>query len=232
MFSSQPRDRDIFLVESRSEQQRIMSTFLELNHDLRLQNADMSGGLNKVPKKVARGDALVSIPNLRSQESIEATGHQRQLQITIDLHRHSRGQGIHVKEINPIGNPVLDDHALGIALDQLRRRRTELISDQDRRLLMAQVLDRHLSYLPVIPAEFDLLIQNLRGLVETRHPFELNPPPGRERLLMNPMDQQRIRWWKDLDRGKVRPPDLCDFAMIQVHKPYAGLYQERLSLWH
>ena len=30
---------------------------------------------------------------------------------------------------------------------------------------------------------------------------------------------------------KFRPPDLCDFAMIQVHKPYAGLYQERLSLW-
>ena len=99
MLSSQPRDRDILLVESRSEQQRIMSTFLELNHDLRLQNADMSGGLNKVPKKVARGDALVSIPNLRSQESIEATGHQRQLQITIDLHRHRRGQSIHVKVI-------------------------------------------------------------------------------------------------------------------------------------
>ena len=72
MLSSQPRDRDILLVESRSEQQRIMSTFLELNHDLRLQDADMSGGLNKVPKKVARGDALVSIPNLRSQESIKA----------------------------------------------------------------------------------------------------------------------------------------------------------------
>jgi len=102
VLSSQPRDRDILLVESRSQQQRIMSTFLELNYDLHLQNADLGGGLNKVPKKVALGSTLVSIANLRSQESIEVTGHQSELQITIDLHRHSRGQSIHVKEINPI----------------------------------------------------------------------------------------------------------------------------------
>ena len=167
MFSSEPRDRDIGLVESRSKQQRIMSAFLELDHDLRLQNADLGGGLDKVPKKVAWGDTLVSIPNLRSQESIKATGHQRQLQITIDLHRYSRRQRIHVKEINPIGNPVLDHHALGIALDQLRHRTPQLIGDQDGWLLMAQIFDCHLSQLPVIPTEFDLLIQNPRGLVET-----------------------------------------------------------------
>src|SRR3990172_10223205 len=212
VLSTQPRDWDFLLVESRSEQQRIMSTLLELNHDLRLQNADLGGGLNKIPKKVARGGTLVSIANLRSQESIEATGHQSQLQITIDLHRHSRRQSIHVKEINPIGNPVLDDHTLGIALDQLRRRRTELIGDQDRRLLMAQVLDRHLSYLPVIPAEFDLLIQNLRCLVETRHPFELNPPPGREGLLMNPMDHLL----GTSPKGDKSDPHLIEFVQMSI----------------
>src|SRR3990172_1786530 len=153
VLSTQPRDWDFLLVESRSEQQRIMSTLLELNHDLRLQNADLGGGLNKIPKKVARGGTLVAIANLRSQESIETAGHQSQLQITIDLHRHSRGQSIHVKEINPIGNPVLDEHALGIALDQLRRRRTQLIGDQDRWLLMAEVFNDDLSHLPLVASE-------------------------------------------------------------------------------
>ncbi|GFP32527.1 hypothetical protein HKBW3S42_00831, partial [Candidatus Hakubella thermalkaliphila] len=165
-----------------------MSTFLELNNDLGLQYADLGHRLNKIPKNVTGGRCLITVSDLRSKEPIETAGHQGQLQITVDLHRNSRGKGIHVKEVDPISNTVFDDHALGIAFNQLRRRAMPLIGNQDSRLFMSQSFNNHLPQSSRIAWKLNGLIQNLGGLVETRDPLEFNPPPSGDWLLMNLMD--------------------------------------------
>jgi transcription antitermination protein NusB len=58
-----------------------------------------------------------------------------------------------MKEIDSIGNPVFDNHALCVAFDQLRCCPIELIGDQDRRLFMAQIFNNHLSHLSLISVE-------------------------------------------------------------------------------
>ena len=110
----------MLLIETRGQEQWVMSTFLELDHDLLLKDLNLSRRLHKVTKQMTGGCRLISLSDLRPQESIEAAGHQRELQITIDLHGHGGRESVHMKEVDPVRNPILDDHPLGIALDQLR----------------------------------------------------------------------------------------------------------------
>src|SRR5438445_12351700 len=68
---------------------------------------------------MTRTGTLISVFNLEGQKSIEAAGHQRELEITVNLHGHGRGQGIHMEKVNAIGDPIFNDHALCVATHQL-----------------------------------------------------------------------------------------------------------------
>lgn len=46
---------------------------------------------------------------------------------------------VQVKEINAVGDPVLNEHALGVAPGQLCRRTTQLVVNQDDRVLVTQI---------------------------------------------------------------------------------------------
>ena len=65
-----------------------------------------------------------------------------------------------MKEINSISNPVLNDHPLGVALDQLGRCSAKLISDQKGGFLMPQIIDDDLAKRSLIVTQLDLAVQN------------------------------------------------------------------------
>ncbi len=67
---------------------------------------------------MARLGRLVPVADPAAEQSIQAAGHQRQLKVTVDLHGHGRRQRIHVEEVNPVSDVVLDEHALGVSTDQ------------------------------------------------------------------------------------------------------------------
>ena len=51
--------------------------------------------------------------------AVQSTGHQRQLQVAIDLHRHRRAQGVHAEKNDAIRDAVLDDHPPSVGLISL-----------------------------------------------------------------------------------------------------------------
>src|SRR5207244_10689976 len=95
----------------------------------------------------------ISVFNLEGQKSIEAAGHQRELEITVNLHGHGRGQGIHMEKVNAIGDRIFNDHALRVATHQLGGGAAELIGQQAGGLLMPKKLDDDLTKGTVISAE-------------------------------------------------------------------------------
>src|SRR6266576_3731129 len=81
---------------------------------------------------MTRTGTVISVFNLEGQKSIEAAGHQRELEITVNLHGHGRGQGIHMEEVNAIGDPIFNDHALRVATHQLGGGAAELTNQLRR----------------------------------------------------------------------------------------------------
>jgi hypothetical protein len=144
-LTTQPRDGRLCRIESSRDEQGIMRPLLKAHHNIRFGDRHLSRGVDEVLKQVPRLGVFVTLADAASQQSIKAAGHQRQLQVTVDLHRHGRAQSIHVKEVDPVRDTVLDDHPLGVSLDQVGRFPCQLVGQQDRRLLVAQVGGGHLT---------------------------------------------------------------------------------------
>src|SRR5262249_23218227 len=161
------------------KQERIMSALLKLDEDLFGADGNFRCGINEVAKDVTGFCRLVSIGDLRYEEAIEARSHQCELKITIDFERHSRREGIHMKEIDSISNAVLDNHSLGVASDQLWRRSFELISQQEGRLFVTEIGNGDLSDGSLVIRERNFLVNDFRTTIFSRDILEFNPSPGR-----------------------------------------------------
>src|SRR2546430_16391020 len=90
---------------------------------------------------MTRTGTLISVFNLEGQKSIEAAGHQRELEITVNLHGHGRGQGIHMEKVNAIGDPIFNDHALRVATHQLGGGAAELIGQKEGGVFITNIRD-------------------------------------------------------------------------------------------
>jgi hypothetical protein len=106
---------------------------------------------------------LVALADATGQQAVQAAGRQRQLQVAVDLHRDGRAQRVHVKEVNPIRDAILDDHPLGVPPEQLSRRLCQLVGQQDRRLLMTQIRGDHLTQGAVVVDQSDPPIEDPAG---------------------------------------------------------------------
>lgn len=60
-----------------------MSTFVEANRDSVIGDVHLGGGVHEVPEKMTRLGLLVTVADACAQQSIEAAGHEGQLQITV-----------------------------------------------------------------------------------------------------------------------------------------------------
>ena len=109
-------------------------------------------GVDEVAEQVARLGRLVAVADANGQQAIQAAGHQRQLQVAVDLHRHRRGEGVHVEEVDPVLDVVLDEHPLGIAADQVGGGPGQLVGQEQGRLLVPQVGDGQLPERAVVVA--------------------------------------------------------------------------------
>jgi len=98
-----------------------VGALLELNVHLGVADGDLGRGVDEVAEQVGGLGVFVAIADARTEEPIKAGSHQRELQVAVDLHRHGRGQRIHMEELDAVGDAVLDDHALGVAGDELDR---------------------------------------------------------------------------------------------------------------
>ena len=94
------------------------------------------------------------------QETVQGTGHERDLQVEVDFQAHHGRQRVEVEELHRLGDAVLDQHALGVARDQGRAADLEVVGEQNRRLLVAQVDDRHLTKFPLVAFELDALVED------------------------------------------------------------------------
>ena len=83
-----------------------------------IRDRHLGRGVDEIAEQVAGLGRLVAVADALPQEAIEAAGHQRQLQVAVDLHGHRRGQGVHVEEVDAVLDVVLDEHPLGVAADQ------------------------------------------------------------------------------------------------------------------
>ncbi len=67
-------------------------------------------------------DVTPSVPPVViARKPVKAARHEGQLEVAVDLHRYGGGEGVHVEEVDAVGDGVLDDHPLCVAADQLSR---------------------------------------------------------------------------------------------------------------
>ena len=187
----QPRNRHVRRIEAGRDEQGVMCTLLISHNNTRLLHLDFGRGVHEVTKQMPRLGAFVAPTDATGQQSVEAAGHQSQLQVAVDFHRYSRGQSIHVKEVDPIRDAVLDDHPLGVPPHQFGRRPCQLIGQEDRRLLVTQVGDDHLTHRTVVIGQRDPPIENPRSRVLARDPLQLDLSPCRLRHLVDLPHQPR-----------------------------------------
>ena len=81
-----------------------------------------------------------------------------------------------MEEAHGIGECVLDEHALGIAQDQLTRGGFSVVGEQDGGLVVAEVLDEELAVEAFSQA--DLLFVDSRGAVLTIGDIEIDGAPS------------------------------------------------------
>ena len=148
-----------------------------------LGDRDVRRGVDEVAEQVPGLGGLVTVADADRQQAVEAAGHQRQLQVAVDLHRHRRGQRVHVEEVDPVLDVVLDQHPLGVAADQVGRRAGQLVGQQQRRFLVPQVGDGQLAERAVVVLQRDPLVQDARRPVGAGDALQLDPSPGRRRGL-------------------------------------------------
>ena len=116
-----------------------MSPLLKFDENLARAHGDFRCGFDEVTKDLTGFGRLVPIGDLCSEKTIEARGHERQLQVAVNLERDGGREGIQMEEVDPISNAILDDHPLGITINQRSRRSFELIGQQEGRLFVAEI---------------------------------------------------------------------------------------------
>ena len=88
---------------------------------------------------MSRLGGFVAVTDSGREQSVQAAAHQGQLQVAVDLQGHRRREGVHVEEVDPVLDSVLDQHSLRVAADQLGGRTTQLVGQQHRRGFVPQV---------------------------------------------------------------------------------------------
>lgn len=141
-----------------------MRAFLEAHEGLLFAERQGGRGIDEVSKDVVGFGVRVPVSHLRPKKPIEAARHRRQLEIAVDFHGHGRREGVHVKEVDSLGDVVLNDHPIRTAANERRGRAAELVRKQQRQFLMTQMQDGRLAERSFVPGQRDPLVENPRVL--------------------------------------------------------------------
>ena len=168
-----------------------MGAATEPHHEGPLLHFQRGGGLHEVAEQRPRLGPLVALAHPHAQLAVQAAGHQRQLQVGVDLHRHRRGEGVHVEEVDRVSDRVLDHHAPGIAVDHLAHRFPQAVRHQQHRVLVAEIQDSDLADRPRIPPQLHRLVEGPRMAVAPADMVQFDPAPLRGGRGPHGLDQLR-----------------------------------------
>src|SRR5213593_2898022 len=135
--------------------------------------------------------AQISVLHPQGEKSVEATGHQRELEIAVYFHGNGGRESIHMEEVNAVGDAVFNDHPLSVASDQLRGGATELVGEQERGVLVAEIGDDQLAKGARVAGERNVLIEDAGRAVFPRDAGQFDAAPGRQWELLDFLNHLR-----------------------------------------
>jgi hypothetical protein len=135
---------------------------MEAHRDFVLGDGDIGRHVDQVAEDLARL-CIVIAAHAASHQAIETAAQDQQRHVKIDFEADRGGQGVAVKKAHGIGEGIFDEHAFGIAGDQLAGSGAGVVGQQDGGLLMAQILDEDLAEDAL--AGLDLLLKDARRAV-------------------------------------------------------------------
>jgi hypothetical protein len=121
-----------------------MGAPMEAQPDFLVGNRNIGRHVNQIAEDLARLSILIAA-HAAGHDAIEAAGQNQKGHVEIHLKADRRGERIDVEEADRIGKRILDEHALGVAQDQVPRRGLSVVGEQNRRLVMAEILDEELA---------------------------------------------------------------------------------------
>ena len=86
-----------------------------------------------------------------------------------------------MKELDGLGDPVLNEHSLGIASHQGGSADFEVVGEEDGRFFVPQFDDAQLAQWALIALQVDTLVQDFRGAKGSSQGMQGNPAPGGSR---------------------------------------------------
>jgi hypothetical protein len=160
---------------------RVMRTLVKRNDDQIMFNGNGCRHIKKITENLFGLSSLILSADPAGHEAVERGGHQRDLQIKVDLQADHRRECIQVKKLNGVRDAVFDEHPLRVPGYQGRAFDREVVGEDDRRFFMAQIGDRHLAKIALVAFEPDTLIEHLRGSERTSQRVQGDPTPCRRR---------------------------------------------------
>ena len=146
--------------------------------DAVLADAHGGRGAHEALEQLAGARLLVAVADAAGQQAVQRAGHDGELQVGVDLQRHGRGERVHVEEVDRLGDGVLDDHAAGVAVDEVGGLGVELVGEQQGGLVVAELADGDLADRIGVVAQADALVEGERVAVLAADVGEGEALPG------------------------------------------------------
>ena len=142
---TEPGDATVLLGESVKDEEGVVGPSSVSDRDGVGVDADVRSRVNELPEQSPSGVGFVAVSDPVGKQSVQCGGKDGELEIDVDLERYSSREGIHMEQIDGLGDGVFDDHAPGIAVGQPGGCLVGLIGDQQGRLVVAETSDCNLS---------------------------------------------------------------------------------------
>ena len=111
---------------------------MEAHFDFGRCNGDIGGHVDEIAKDLG-GLGVVVAAHAAGGQAVEGRGEDEEGHVEIDPDRG--GERVDVEETPGVGECVLDEHALGAAGDEIPSGGFRIVGDQDRGLVVAEILD-------------------------------------------------------------------------------------------
>src|SRR5690348_10908622 len=111
---------------------------MKAHSDLAFVDVDSGWHVDEIPEDHSSLRIGVT-SHFASQQAIQAAGDNKERHVEIDLQADGGGKRIDVKEAHSIRERVLDQHALSVAGDELRRGAVTVVGEQDGRLVVSEI---------------------------------------------------------------------------------------------
>jgi len=117
-----------------------MGAAMEAHPDFGRCNGDIGGHVDEIAKDLA-GLGVVVAAHAAGGQAVEGRGEDEEGHVEIDFEPDRGGERVDVEETHGVGECVLDEHALGVAGDEIPSGGFRIVGDQDRGLVVAEILD-------------------------------------------------------------------------------------------